>query len=223
MQGINTIIWDWNGTLLDDVDMCNESINTLLRHRNLDPLSRDRYREIFTFPVRNYYEIAGFDFSKESWGKVAHEFMDLYFENLYKANVFQEASAVLETFRQNNFRQFVVSAMKHESLINSVKEKRLLEYFEDISGIQDHFASSKIDMARKFVREKQFDLKKTCLIGDSTHDFEVAQELGIACLLVANGHQSYERLKETGCQVVANLTETLNGFKINNIDIKHSI
>lgn len=223
MHEINTIIWDWNGTLLNDVDMCLESINTLLQNRNLDPLSRERYRDIFTFPVRNYYEIAGFDFSNESWDKVAHEFMDLYFENLYKAHVFHEASSVLEAFKQNNFRQFMVSAMEHESLINSVKEKGLYDCFEDISGIQDHYAGSKVDMAGRFVRDKDLDLNRTCLIGDSIHDFEVAEKLGICCLLVANGHQSYSRLRETGCQVVENLTETMNSFKINHVEINSQV
>jgi phosphoglycolate phosphatase len=93
MQGINTIIWDWNGTLLDDVDMCIESINILLKRRNLDMLSRKRYRDIFTFPVRDYYETAGFNFSKEPWDKVAHEFIDLYFKNsvihLYSRRLFR--------------------------------------------------------------------------------------------------------------------------------------
>jgi len=223
MQGINTILWDWNGTLLNDVDMCVESINTLLYERNLDLLSREKYRDIFTFPVRNYYEIAGFNFEKEPWDKVAHDFMDLYFSKLDTTSVFQEATMVLNAFQMNGFRQFMLSAMKHESLISSVKGKGLYEYFEDISGIQDHFASSKVDMARRFVEEKKLDLKKTCLIGDSVHDFEVAEKLGICCLLVANGHQSYAKLQETGCKVVYDLSETLNSFGINNVDVNHSI
>jgi phosphoglycolate phosphatase len=219
VNSVDTIIWDWNGTLLNDVDMCLETINTLLLERNLKPLSRERYRDIFTFPVKNYYIESGFDFANESWDKVAHQFMDLYFQKLDTVTVFPDASTVLDGFKKNGLRQFMLSAMKHESLIKSVKEKGLLSYFEDISGIQDHFASSKIDMAGRFVKEKNLDLKKTCLIGDSTHDFEVANELGICCLLVANGHQSYERLKETGCEVVQKLPETLLRFKINNTDL----
>jgi phosphoglycolate phosphatase len=222
MHGVDTIIWDWNGTLLNDVDMCIESINFLLQERNLKPLSRKQYRDIFTFPVRNYYEIAGFDFERESWDQVAHEFMDLYFSKLDKAAVFPDASMVLDSFQQRGFRQFMVSAMKHESLISSVKGKGLYGYFEDISGIQDHFASSKVDMAGRFVREKKLNLKKTCLIGDSIHDHEVAEELGICCLLVAHGHQSFERLKETGCEVIHDLQETLKSFRINNIDTPYT-
>jgi phosphoglycolate phosphatase len=50
------------------------------------------------------------------------------------------------------------------------------------------------------------------MIGDTNHDFEVAQELGINCVLVADGHQSYERLKETGAEVVSSLAELTEKF-----------
>ena len=55
------IIWDWNGTLLDDTWLCVEGINQALIKRNLTPISEDRYREVFTFPVRDYYKKLGFD------------------------------------------------------------------------------------------------------------------------------------------------------------------
>ena len=70
MEDINTIIWDWNGTLLDDVDICIDIINELLSIRNQQPLTRSRYREIFTFPVKDYYSKAGFDFTQEPFDKI---------------------------------------------------------------------------------------------------------------------------------------------------------
>jgi hypothetical protein len=56
------IIWDWNGTLLNDITICIKSMNILLKERTLPLISEDKYRDIFTFPVRNYYEQLGFDF-----------------------------------------------------------------------------------------------------------------------------------------------------------------
>jgi len=109
---VETIIWDWNGTLLNDVDICVESINILLSERGHKPLSKSLYREIFTFPVKAYYELAGFDFTNESF------------------------------------------------------------------------------------------------------DFEVAEDLGMNCLLVADGHQSKERLLSAGCDVVGQLTELIEKFNM---------
>ena len=65
MKNAKHIIWDWNGTLLDDKWLCVESINQALQKRNLPELSDDRYMEVFTFPVQEYYKAVGFDFDKE--------------------------------------------------------------------------------------------------------------------------------------------------------------
>lgn len=202
---INTIIWDWNGTLLNDTDICIESMNLLLQKRNHPVLTKDRYREIFTFPVRDYYMKAGFNFESESFDVIALEFMDLYFSRLPKANIFSEARQVLSIFQQRKITQVLISAMEHEALVNSVKEKALFKFFNYISGIEDHFAAGKTENAKKIVKELHLDLSKTLLIGDTIHDYEVANELGVQCLLVANGHQSIERLKNLSCEVVENL------------------
>ncbi len=202
---INTIIWDWNGTLLNDTDICIESMNLLLQKRNHPVLTKDRYREIFTFPVRDYYIKAGFNFESEPFDLIALEFMDLYFSRLPKANIFSEAGQVLSIFQQRKITQVLISAMEHEALVNSVKEKALFKFFNYISGIEDHFAVGKTENAKKIVKELHLDLSKTLLIGDTIHDYEVADELGVQCLLVANGHQSIERLKNLSCEVVENL------------------
>ena len=206
MRRINTIIWDWNGTLLDDIDICLNVINILLGKRNRKPLSRERYKSIFTFPVHEYYKKAGFDFSDEPFDKIATEFIQLYHKEINNADIFPEVVSSLEAFKNNNYRQFMVSAMEHKSLMKTVEDKGLFEYFEKISGIEDHYAVSKLQNARKLVTGLNLDLSKTCLIGDTIHDYEVASDLGIRCLLIANGHQSYSRLKNSGCNVIEKLS-----------------
>jgi len=98
MEGVDTIIWDWNGTLLNDVDICIDTMNQLLGKRKYKPLNKYRYLEIFTFPVRNYYSKAGFNFSSEPFDKIAIEFIDIYQEKLKSASVFPEVRYVLRSF-----------------------------------------------------------------------------------------------------------------------------
>lgn len=215
MNNTNTIIWDWNGTLLDDVDICIESINELLDSRCHKTLDKKEYRQIFTFPVREYYVKAGFDFSDEPFDKVAIEFIDLYHHKLGNASLFSEAVEVLDFFKQKKYKQIMVSAMEHQSLLKSVKRLGIEGYFEKVNGIEDHFAASKITLARKILNETIQNGSKITLIGDTLHDAEVARDLGIRCLLVANGHQSYDRLKESSCQVVHDLKEIIEIYKTN--------
>ena len=135
--------------------------------------------------------------------------MELYFKRLSQAGIFGDAAEILSRLRKQGIAQILISAMEHESLLASVKEKGLFEYFDHISGINDHFADGKIENAKKIVSVLKLDPSKTLIIGDTIHDFEVATQLGVDCLLIANGHQSAERLKLLNCQVVNNLKKVI--------------
>ncbi|MCB2219378.1 MAG: HAD family hydrolase [Bacteroidetes bacterium] len=212
---IDTIIWDWNGTLLDDVSICILSINELLARRKLKTLTHGTYREVFTFPVRSYYEAVGFNFDIEPFDVIALDFIRLYDEKLNGVLLFPEVVETLSSFQQHGYEQFMVSAMQHDFLKQTVAQLGISDYFQAISGIQDHFADGKIDMARHFLAKQNTDQDSTCLIGDTLHDYEVAEALGIQCILVAHGHQSIERLKKAGCPVVESLKELWTLFRIN--------
>ena len=68
------ILWDWNGTLLDDVELCVDALNRLLeKHAYPQRYDRDQYRAIFGFPIEEYYVRAGFDFSRHSFAMLAEE------------------------------------------------------------------------------------------------------------------------------------------------------
>ena len=72
------IIWDWNGTLLDDLQACVDSINVLLKVRKLPAITREQYLDVFDFPVRDYYLKLGFDFTKDDWNEVAKDYHKEY-------------------------------------------------------------------------------------------------------------------------------------------------
>ena len=92
-------------------------------------------------------------------------------------------------------------------LIETLEHNKILEYFEGVAGLSDHYAVSKIDRGKLLIDEFQIEKDKTRIIGDTIHDFEVAKELGIGCILISNGHQLEERLKSTGSIVIPTLDD----------------
>ncbi len=207
-----TIIWDWNGTLLDDAEMCLEAINIMLKKRNLPELSMERYRDVFTFPVIEYYREVGFDFTLEAWDPVATEFMDLYLSALPKCRLTPFAAETLESFRQKGYRQAIISAMQHDELIKSVTKLGIFEYFEYIGGIGDHYGGGKIENALNYFNKAGLNPATITLIGDTIHDSEVAAELQCRCILVATGHQSVKRLLKTNLKVIPTLADIESGL-----------
>ncbi len=206
---MTTIIWDWNGTLLDDIDLCIRSINKLLVDRNLPAVKKDTYKQIFSFPVQDYYRALGFDFKKEDFSIPAHQFIDLYKSGFAGCNMQKNGVEVLQNFEERGYNQFVLSAMEHEMLEKTLKEKDISKYFTSVAGLQDHYAVSKKEQGLKLIKDYQIDKKITWLIGDTTHDFEVARELDVKCILIADGHQSKQRLLKTGAKVIDNLEQLL--------------
>ena len=75
---VRHVIWDWNGTLLDDAWLCREIMNGQLRKRGLPTLRAERYEAIFDFPVEGYYRKVGFDWKKESFEEAGTEFIVEY-------------------------------------------------------------------------------------------------------------------------------------------------
>lgn len=202
-----TIIWDWNGTLLDDVDICIRSMNQMLRKRNLPLLLPDRYRDVFTFPVQEYYTKIGFDFDAEPWDIAAVEFIDHYLMALPQCGLTEGAKDQLDHFRQQGYQQAIVSAMQHDALVKSVESLDILPYFDFIGGIGDHYGAGKIENARAFLDTQSLDPSRVVLIGDTLHDAEVANELSCKCILYTKGHQSVQRLGKTGLPMVHHLEE----------------
>jgi len=213
-QEKSIIVWDWNGTLLNDVDICIETMNEMLEKRNLPVLDVARYKNIFTFPVKDYYAELGFNFKKEPFDTVAMEFIGGYRERVRSARVFKEVTLILETFQSAGYRQFLISAMEHEFLKETLIYNKVLKYFEVFSGVQDHYANGKVEMTKQVFLENNINGSEIFFIGDTVHDFEVAESLNLKPVLIANGHQSEERLLTTGADVLSGLSDILEYFKI---------
>ncbi len=214
MQQYKAIIWDYNGTLLNDLEIGVLAINAMLQQRSLPQLTLADYRDVFTFPVKDYYQNIGFNFENEDWSKTADEYIANYTSLLPQTSVFPEARKLLEYFADNNKQQFILSAMEQKMLSQAVSSDNITHFFTEISGIDNIYAASKTANGRKMIQKYQLEPEEVCLLGDTSHDYEVAQALNTDCILVASGHQSYKRLQATGCSKVAADWKALNNHFI---------
>lgn len=204
-----SVIWDWNGTLLNDVDVCVAAMNRLLGRRGLARLSLARYREVFTFPVQLYYERVGFDFRGESFADVAVEYHDAYEELVHGAELHSDALESLEAFRVRGVGQAVLSALEETRLQNELASRALDGYFSHVFGLPDLHARSKADRGRELLRAVGTHGRQW-MIGDTIHDAEVAREIGVRCVLVGCGHHGADQLRAGGVPVFSGLTKAVS-------------
>lgn len=202
---VDCVIWDWNGTLLDDLWLALEVANGMLARRALPTMDRDRYREIFDFPVEQYYRRAGFDFEHEPFSALAREFIDGYNARVGECGLQPAAHDTLERFAGAGVPQYVLSASRQSSLEEAISAAGIAEYFERLSGLSDHYAVSKRSAGAALVETIPVAAHRAVLVGDTVHDAEVAEAMGVPCVLIAAGHQSQQRLCRAGVPVFSSL------------------
>ena len=201
------IIWDWNGTLLDDLNLCLEIINNLLSKNHLPAISRDNYLAIFGFPVQDYYRNIGFDFEKESFEVVSTEFISAYEKGRPNCLLMSGAQETLEWFLSSGYTQSILSASKQAYLNKAVLDYGIKDYFMSINGLDNHHAAGKFDLAKEFMIDQNLASNTILLIGDTLHDAEIAASLGVDCWLIPNGHQDRQRLESAGVPILDSLSD----------------
>lgn len=201
-------IWDWNGTLLDDTWLCVEVLNGLLAKRNRGPISEDDYRQNFGFPVIHFYEYLGFDVDVDSFDKVSKEFIGDYEARwLDECVLHTEANDTLRHLNELGMTHSVLSAAKQEALETGISHYGIRDYFLGLVGTDNIYARGKVDQGRHWIEQLEWEPGEIVMIGDTLHDFEVAEAIGTDCILMAHGHHCPKRLAETGAPVVHSLAE----------------
>ncbi len=206
------VIWDWNGTLLDDSELCVEIMNGMLDRRGMPTLTLEAYRAAFTFPVREYYERLGFDFSVEPFEQLGIEFIDNYESRRHESRLQSDALRLLEHARSLGKAQSILSAYTHDTLVELIESHDLSHFFDHTVGLDNIYAGSKIETGLRLMDSLAHDRDKVLLVGDTLHDVEVAEEMGIRCILIAHGHQSRERLEASGVPVLETLDALVAHF-----------
>ena len=203
------IIWDWNGTILDDALVCKTIANIMLGERNIPTLpDMDAYRAVFGFPIKSYYEKMGYRFGPgdEPYEQVADEFV-LWYDKLYREAVLRPGiEAFLDRLNAQGYRQVLLSATRYDQLLQQVAAFGAVgDRFEQKLGLTDHYAFSKAALARDFIEREGIPRDRVLFIGDTDHDFEVSSAIGCPCVLLEGGHQSRARLEAMGVPVLPDL------------------
>lgn len=201
------IIWDWNGTLLDDRWLCVEGINKALDKRGLKTINEQTYKDIFTFPVKDYYQKLGFDFSVEPFEIAGDEFVLYYEKHFNRTKLHSQCRSIIKNIFAVGITQSILSAGKHEFLLEWVKAHNLQKYFIKILGIDNQYATGKTELGMSLIKNLSYNNNEVVLIGDTIHDSDVAESMNIDCLLMDQGHVNNDRLQKTGRKVFSNLTE----------------
>lgn len=211
MMKPSCVFWDYNGTLIDDVGAALESVNDMLRKRDMPCINLEQYKSYIDTPISKFYEHL-FDLNEIPFDIIANEF-DIGYEKYIAADpVMDGAEDLLSYFSRIGSFQAIISGSQQSVIENGAKRYGLYDYFDLISGADDHYVHSKVKRAESIAKMHCKSSDKILVIGDCVQDFEVSKALGAHCILLTAGHQSRKDLQQTGATVVDSLLDIKSIF-----------
>ncbi|MDE3258478.1 MAG: HAD family hydrolase [Gemmatimonadota bacterium] len=198
---MKSVIWDFNGTILDDVELATRSMNELLRRRELPTIDKATHRQVFRFPVSDYYRHLGFDLDREVQRDISDEFHSVYQAGIGSCSLNPGIAETLEYLEKHGIDQFVLSAAQEEMVVSWVRIHGIQDRFKGVYGLSDRLAVSKEQRCRELIEDFDLDPSRTLFIGDTDHDVEVARAVGCLPLVVLQGHQDKFRFAGAECEI----------------------
>jgi phosphoglycolate phosphatase len=217
MSKLKHIIWDWNGTLVRDAITSWEQVNKILIPYNIPPITFNQFQEYYTHPISFLYKQAGLHLEEEKYEEVSQKWFELFKVAQDGVVLYEDTVKVLSYVKAISSTQSILSALLQTILSDCVSAYNLQEYFSNIFGLLHDFGGSKLSRGEELIQtlidqsNGDFSKEECILIGDSCHDAEVAQALGIKCALVSRGLQSISKLNSTGFPVFSNFDELIEG------------
>ncbi len=195
----NTVIWDWNGTLADDGYAALLVVNDILAKRDMPPITMEQYFQYIDTPISRFYEHL-FDLNVVTMDEITREFQEFYPQHFHSLH--QGVPELLEALRQRNVRQVILSSGYQEALDRDLRKFHIEGYFDAVLGSSDTLAAGKVRRGLDWMAQQQISPQDMVMVGDTLHDFETAQAMGVPCILCAIGHQSKADLLTAGVPVV---------------------
>lgn len=207
---IKHIIWDWNGTLVDDVDLCVEILNQELTIRHISEISVRHYKEKFFFPVNEFYETLGLPSNGTEYECLNETYIREYRARYKECDLHFGARETLEKLISKGISHSILSAGKRADVESFTRHFGVNSLFLEIDGASNIEAKGKDERALDHLSRFGFHQSEVILVGDSCHDWEVAQLIGCNAILFEHGHVEGDRLKMLSSSTIKYLSQVCN-------------
>lgn len=209
MKKYSTIIWDFNGTIIDDVNASLEAVNDMLLLRGQPTIDLDRYYKEINIPIWKFYESVFLHGTITPEEAIA-EYDSGYEKHLPQKPLMEGIVDVLNTFKEAGKHQIVVSASHVDKVKCRLDELEILSYFEEVLGHSDYNAEDKTYLAKAYFKKNNLNFSDAVIIGDSVFDYRLASEVGCDCILTTRGHQSRREFAATNAFIIDSFSELNN-------------
>lgn len=200
------VVWDWNGTLLDDLTVVIDSVNAGVAPYLTTPVTLEQYRNHYTRPVKHFYDVLlGRELSHGEWIDLDSRFHRAYDERLHQAELSTGADAALSAVTASNHSQSLLSMYPHDALLPLVRTRGIDHHFVQIDGLRGPAGDAKSAYLAAHLDAIEVAAGSVLMVGDTPDDALAAASVGAECVLVHNGSHHRHTLEATGAEVVTSI------------------
>lgn len=210
------IVWDWNGTLIDDVAVVVAAVNDTLAIVDRRPITIEEYGANYTRPVLLFYErLLGRDIEQSEWLAFDRAFHASYRQRVDSAALADDALEALTAAQEGGLSQSLLSMYWHDELVPQVDRRGLSKFLVRIDGLRGTPGDRKQEYLARHLLAVDGDLARQTapseilVVGDALDDADAASALGLNCVLYTSGAHPTDQLKTAGVPVVESLMEAL--------------
>jgi phosphoglycolate phosphatase-like HAD superfamily hydrolase len=203
---VRHVVWDWNGTLIDDLAVVVESVNASISRYGAGPIDADGYRDHYQRPVRRFYDVLlGRPVSDDEWREIDVFFHGTYREALHAVSLTADAVIAMSAVREAGATQSLLSMWWHQELILAVTRHGLSGYFVRIDGNTHDAGATKAEHLAGHIESLGLAPRRVVVIGDSLDDAVAAREVGVSCVMYDGGSHHRAQLEASGFPVADSL------------------
>lgn len=197
MRTFKNFIFDWSGTLVDDLGPVLDSTNKVFNHFGKPSFTREKFCSEFSLPFKNFYERFLPDISMPELELLYTKFFN---ESEEKVKLLEGSRDLLDVFKKSKVNTYLLSSIQKQHFENQAAELGLLNMFNHVYTE----ALDKRDWISKLLKDNFLKKEETVFIGDMQHDIETAQFAGVYSVAVLTGYNSREMLEKSSPDLIVN-------------------
>ena len=200
----DAVIWDYNGTLADDVEASLLASNDIITRHGKEPITLDTYYEYVDYPISRFWERI-FSPDELPMSVIGEEYYAIYPE--YFGGITKKAADLVKKLRNAGAVQMILTSAHPRLIGEKLAEAGIADCFDAVSSSGDLLAGSKIERGVEWLKRSGIRGERAITVGDTLHDLDAARAMGTDCVLCAFGHQGEKRLRGAGVPVVKRFSE----------------
>jgi phosphoglycolate phosphatase-like HAD superfamily hydrolase len=204
------VIWDWNGTLIDDLPAVVESVNVSLAAIGGKSIDANDYRDFYTRPVRVFYDrLLRRPVTDHEWAVIDRTFHETYARTLNRIPLTHDALAAIEAVAATGATQSILSMWWHQDLVLEVARRGLDEPMVRVEGNTQDAGEGKARLLEIHLAKLEGN-GGIVMIGDATDDAHSAKEVGVPVILYDGGSHHREELEALEVPIADSLLQAVS-------------